>query len=798
MSNLLDKASIILTPTAYNNGEALCVKPSDGSGDFDFSRNSAATRVNAQGLVENVQILSSNLVQNGDFSEEGAEEVSNGSFSQEGAEQITNGNFSVDGTLTTSSYTLGWYSPDSGLSISDGKLIITNSASLGGRAYGTNGVNSISFLTSGKSYKLVYTIEENNDNALVNYHNGGAYVTAPNTVGTHTIYYQAAGAIFILRNSTENTTIKIDNVSVREVGDWILGTNWSIGEDKAISDGTSGNLYQSGIIVTGKQYKIQATVSDYVSGNVQVSAGAVPRGTMSANGTYTFYQTASSTSTFFLISNIFNGSITNISVKEVAQNWDLQSGWSIGENKAISDAQGYIIQTDVGGAGVTATYKIQWEQNITAGTRLRFFARNYNDGGNATILSITRDDGVSISGGNCIGSGTFTAYVSSTNGYSFKLLAEAGVEADITNITTIQITTDTNLPRINYEGFSYDGSGNVVPDSGCGSWLWEPQSTNLLPYSSDFSQWSVVNASLNANETISPDGTQNASKLNATSVSSRIQQSLSFSGVNTISIFVKYAGDDVTVRFERNTSNDRCSFDVSSLGVVFNSAETGIIDYNVEEFSNDWYRISCSYDGGNYFQFNWDITGNNGSVYIWGAQAENLSYASSLIPTEGSTVTRNQDVCTNGGSLASINSTSGTLYFEGKRLSLLGSKRTISISDGSLNNYLYIQFQGVSNTVRIFYKTVENGQVLLLNHALTSPIEFGKYAFKWSDANFSLWVNGVKELEQLTGNTATSNVFNTIGFSLGNAADKFFGKTKAVAVWKEALSDEEITELTTI
>ena len=84
-NNLLDKASIILTPTAYDNGKALCVKPSDGSGDFDFSRNSAATRVNAQGLVENVQILSSNLVQNGDFSEEGVQEVSNGSFSQEGS-----------------------------------------------------------------------------------------------------------------------------------------------------------------------------------------------------------------------------------------------------------------------------------------------------------------------------------------------------------------------------------------------------------------------------------------------------------------------------------------------------------------------------------------------------------------------------------------------------------------------------------------------------------------------------------------------------------------------------------------
>ena len=100
MSNLLDKASIILTPTAYNNGEALCVKPSDGSGDFDFSRNSAATRVNAQGLVENVQILSSNLVQNGDFSEEGVEEVSNGSFSQEGAETCYNGDFDTDSNWT--------------------------------------------------------------------------------------------------------------------------------------------------------------------------------------------------------------------------------------------------------------------------------------------------------------------------------------------------------------------------------------------------------------------------------------------------------------------------------------------------------------------------------------------------------------------------------------------------------------------------------------------------------------------------------------------------------------------------
>ena len=41
-----------------------------------------------------------------------------------------------------------------------------------------------------------------------------------------------------------------------------------------------------------------------------------------------------------------------------------------------------------------------------------------------------------------------------------------------------------------------------------------------------------------------------------------------------------------------------------------------------------------------------------------------------IYPTEDNPngVSRNQDVCTNGGSLASINSTEGTLYFEGASL----------------------------------------------------------------------------------------------------------------------------------
>lgn len=132
---------------------------------------------------------------------------------------VTNGDFSENGVVngTPSSYARGWYSNDSDINITNNELVVTNGASVGGRAYATDGVNSLNVVTSGKFYKLVYTITENNDNATVSYHTGGTYVTAPNTVGTHTIYYEAAGTIFILRNNLINSTVKIDNVSVQLV-----------------------------------------------------------------------------------------------------------------------------------------------------------------------------------------------------------------------------------------------------------------------------------------------------------------------------------------------------------------------------------------------------------------------------------------------------------------------------------------------------------------------------------------------------------------------------------------------------
>tara|TARA_B110000908_G_scaffold172644_1_gene241603 strand:- start:14285 stop:15727 length:1443 start_codon:yes stop_codon:yes gene_type:complete len=97
---------------------------------------------------------------------------------------------------------------------------------------------------------------------------------------------------------------------------WSKGAGWTISNGKASNDGSNGNLTQASILEVGKVYLITITVSDYVSGGIQVSAGAGPRGTVTANGTYTFIQTAQSNSSFYVVSSVFVGSVESVSVQE--------------------------------------------------------------------------------------------------------------------------------------------------------------------------------------------------------------------------------------------------------------------------------------------------------------------------------------------------------------------------------------------------------------------------------------------------------------------------------------------------
>ena len=106
------------------------------------------------------------------------------------------------------------------MTIEDGLLVIHNDGTANdGRVYATNGSSSQNVVTSGKIYKLTYTIVEIlGASVAMKYHTGAATVDLTNeqeTVGTHTIYYRAAGTVFILYQLTSGSTVKLSEVSLK-------------------------------------------------------------------------------------------------------------------------------------------------------------------------------------------------------------------------------------------------------------------------------------------------------------------------------------------------------------------------------------------------------------------------------------------------------------------------------------------------------------------------------------------------------------------------------------------------------
>ena len=751
MANLLQKASIVLTPTAYDDGKVLCAKPSEAPyGDFDFSRNSAATRVNAQGLVENVQILSSNLVQNGDFSEEGSEEVSNGSFSQEGVQLVTNGSFDTDSDWIKGT---GW-------SISGGKANFNGTSNSNLRQDNVteeNKIYKVSFEVSDYVSGIVQVnIGDNLQGEDFTFSSNGVFV-----------FYTTAdsGTTQMVRfRPTTSAEFSIDNVSVREVGqDWSLGTGWSIAEDKAISDGTTDNLDQNNILTIGNSYKAQFTVSDLTTGALSFRLGGTNEIiNINSNGTYTAYGVADGVILRLRSQSGFDGSITNISVKEVGQNWVLGTGYSIGEDKAVATnaSNSNLQQTNI---TITNTKKY----------KINFKIDDYSSGTIKPQLGA-----VSAVVGTAVGAnGTYTEILTANNNFDRIVFRTSGTafNGSITNISVIEITDETNLPRINYEGFSYDGSGAIIPDSGCGSWLFEPQSTNAITYSELFSDasWNDIDVSLESGY-LAPDGTNNAYKVTSTGTQSHLYTGGVGGAIGKHkSIYARTLSGTGTVNLCNHNSDTNALFTITEQWQRFDISHSGIDVFYAVDFRGAGATLS--------------------EVIIWGAQMEQQSYATSYIPTEGATVTRNQDVCNNGGSLASINSTEGTLYAEIAALANDGSFRVISINGGSRSNSVKFLYSAVDNSIRGVVRS-SSSSVFDFNHILSDATDFIKVALSYKLNNFKMYVNGVEVATDTSGNTPIG--LNQLAFTNDDGIFPFFGKTKALAVWKEALSDQELADLT--
>jgi hypothetical protein len=534
--------------------------------------------------------------------------------------------------------------------------------------------------------------------------------------------------------------------------DWSKGTGWSIANGVASSDGTqsSNTNLQSSTFDFSVDTKVTLSfdVVNYSSGNLAASVtgtGQADLTNINSNGTYSVTVVSSAGSRYvdFTADANFVGSIDNVSVKEVDPNdyWTLGTGWSIEDGVAASDGvsgNSNLVQENI--LTVGKTYKVSVDVTRNSG-EVRFY--------------ITSDPTATITS-----SGTYTFYGVCDRTDLDLHIKSVYFDGTIDNISIQEVKTDT--PRIDFT------------DNTDGHLLLEPQSTNLVTYSEDFSDssWAKTNCTINSNNSISPEGTQNADKLDFTTSSGEIVRTTSF-----------VSGQEYTMSFYAKTESGTLDFNYGNMDYTMNSGTA----------TTEWQRFEITQTLPSATRFPKIQTTEIGSLLLWGFQIEQLSYPTSYIPTNGSTVTRDAETCTGAGSSADFNSEEGVLYAEIAALANDGTNRPISIGDGT-----------TSNVVRFYYSVTDNrivgnvksggSSVFNYNNVLSDATDFIKVAVSYKADDYKMYVNGINVSTDTSG--AAPIGLTELAFDNGAGTDNFYGKCKAIKVYKEALSDTDLQNLT--
>jgi hypothetical protein len=91
---------------------------------------------------------------------------------------------------------------------------------------------------------------------------------------------------------------------------------------------------------------------------------------------------------------------------------------------------------------------------------------------------------------------------------------------------------------------------------------------------------------------------------------------------------------------------------------------------------------------------------------------------------------------------------------------------------------------------------VASGSYNSVTHILNNATLKNKFAFKYKENDFTLFVNGVK-VGVVTSGVVPINL-SVLDFDNGQGSSPFYGKVREVQVFTEALTDEQLQKLTTI
>jgi hypothetical protein len=353
-------------------------------------------------------------------------------------------------------------------------------------------------------------------------------------------------------------------------------------------------------------------------------------------------------------------------------------------------------------------------------------------------------------------------------------------------------TRSTGGTRVNKDGLIEMVTNNkpridFLNDSN-GALLLEPQRSNLITYSEDYSQSEWTNATYTKDASITynsasvaPDGTLGVYQYECTVSGTNSQ----LGALKAISSGVAYSN---SVYLRR----------ITGTGIVkLRGVNNGEIDVT-SELTSSWKRFEITQTSNSTngrFYINALVSGD--VIEVWGAQLEAGSYATSIINTSGSAVTRAAETCSQTPPSGIIGQTEGTLFVEYSALSNDLTYRSIGLNSGAATNRLLITFNNVSNNINFLVQVGGVTQVSI-NYSGATITSNLKVAFAYKENDFVAYVNGTQAGTDTSGSTYSSGTLTTFSFDNSVGADKLVAKLNQVLLFPTRLSNAELQALTTI
>jgi hypothetical protein len=392
------------------------------------------------------------------------------------------------------------------------------------------------------------------------------------------------------------------------------------------------------------------------------------------------------------------------------------------------------------------------------------------------------------------------------------------------------VTRATTATRVNASGLiEIVASGIPRLDypigGGCPALLVEPSGSNLALQSENFTTtWSQTGLNITSGFT-SPSNNNSGTLIEATANTGRLRQTFAAgltSGVtSTFSLFAKLGtqSSGVTLVFQEGTGTNYASGVCQSFrldtGAVGTSGTVGagftITRSNIENYGNGWYRCSLtvqlSYTPSSAnltirptstVTANLPATSSGDSCYIFGAQLETGSIATSYIPTTTASATRNADVINLSGAVSGcIGQTEGTIYAE---VDLQFNNRNadiIGLDSGSSANGFYLVIRSSS----VIELRIRQGSTnaLIFQRTGAYPVGINKIAVSYKNGDFAISLNGTTT--QVDTSTITmpsvaitrASVVPSINFTLDQSV-----RVRAVVPYTTRLTNAQLAALTTL